>query len=418
MNTTPTPAAERAHHRYSPSKLQSLEACPCYSNREDAVVHERSAAGTKAHAVTESGIDDNTLSDDDASAAAECLDFVEHHRQLMLADRARAVEAEHQRLRNVELGDNNIDDVAEGSVSEVLEVKEVYLPIDDVVLPDGTLHTSAGYCDHAIISHCRTHAVMMDWKYGRWIVTAAPENTQGIAYSLGLFKKFPTLQRIRFFFKMPLLEHVSEAVFTRDQIPALYLRIQTIVARAVVAQQTGDFKTANPTVPVCNFCGNLGKCPAVAAIAIRVAKKFHPLGVPDDITPTALHSARDTVAGLALAGTVACWAKAYRTQTTDRILRMEADIPPGHKIQIKSDREVADPEKYKSVALRRLTPEQYEKSCTVVFGRVEGYIKDAAPRGTKKAAIDDFNTELETEGAIVKGQPYSFLKAVSTKDDE
>lgn len=388
-HSTPDPLpVERPHHRYSPSKLQSLEACPCYESKESKVVHERTTAGTKAHGVAESGVDDNSLSDDDAANAAECIDFIEGHR------------------RTMELA------------GPVLEIKEAYLPVDDVVLPDGTEHTTAGYCDHALVSHCRTHAIMADWKYGRWIVTAAPENTQGIAYCLGLFRMFPTLQRIRFFFKQPLLEHVSEATFTREQIPALYLRIQTIVARAVTARQAGDFKTAAPTVPVCNFCSHLGKCPAVAAIAIRVAKKFYPLGVPDSITPTELHSTRSTVAGLALASVVACWAKAYRTQVTDRIIRGEADIPPGHKIQIKSDRDVSDPEKYKTVALRRLTPEQYEKSCTVVFGKVEACIKDAAPRGSKKAAIDSFNAELVSEGAVVHGQPYSFLRAISTKDDE
>jgi len=389
----------RVHHPYSPSTLQSLEACPCYIGKQSAVEHERTTAGTRAHGVAESGEDDNRLSDEDAAAVAECLDFVEGHR----------VELEARRIRDASLTGRE--------QPELLEIKEAYLPIDDVILPDGTLHTTAGYCDHALIAHCRTYAIMADWKYGRWFVTAAPENTQGIAYALGLFKKFPTLQRIQFFFKQPLLEHVSEAVFTREQIPALYLRIQTIVARAVAARQSGDFSSATPTVPVCNFCANLGKCPAVAAMIIRVSKKFHPLGVPDDVTPSALHSSRDTVQGLELAAVAACWAKAYKTQVTDRILRGEADIPPGHKIQTKADREIADAEKYKSIALRRLTPGQYEQSCTVVFGKVEGFIKDAAPRGSKKAAIETFNAELEAEGALVKGQPYSFLKAVSTKEE-
>jgi hypothetical protein len=52
---------KRVHHPYSPSKLQCLEACPCYESTNNE--NEASATGTKQHGVVESGIDDASLPD-------------------------------------------------------------------------------------------------------------------------------------------------------------------------------------------------------------------------------------------------------------------------------------------------------------------------------------------------------------------
>jgi hypothetical protein len=413
------PTTERAHHRYSPSKLQSLEACPCYSNREDTVVHERTTAGTKAHAVTESGIDDNTLSDDDASAAAECLDFVEYHRQRMLADRRDAVDLERERLSNVDLGDDTAADVAEGSIAEVTEVKEAYLPIDDEVLPDGTRHTSAGYVDHCLIAHTGTLAKLFDWKFGKWPVEKASNNLQGIAYILGLAKRYPALETFEFFFKQPHLGTISDATFTRADLPALYLRVQVVVHRAVAAQEAikrGDWSAARAFVPNCNFCGNLGRCPVVSQFSLKVGHKFYPLAIPDDITPTAIHSTRDTTLGLQLASVLGVWAKAFRSQITDRILRGEADVPAGHVLQTRSERKIEDQVKYKELAMQHVTAAQYDAACTVGFGAIEAAIRDKAPRGSKQAAVDAFSQTAEDIGAVVRGTPYTFLKAIADKE--
>src|SRR5688572_24995158 len=68
-----TLSEERVHHPYSPSTLQSIEACPCYKSRPSQ--HVRTIIGTLAHKATETRRDDDRLDDDDASAVAQCLDF-------------------------------------------------------------------------------------------------------------------------------------------------------------------------------------------------------------------------------------------------------------------------------------------------------------------------------------------------------
>jgi hypothetical protein len=200
----------------------------------------------------------------------------------------------------------------------------------------------------------------------------------------------------------------------------LYLRVRVVVNMACAARaaiKTGDWSAARPLVPACNFCGNIGRCPAVAKFACKVGHKFHPLGIPADITPSALHSDRDTVLGLQLAQVVTIWAKAYKTQVTDRIIRGEADLPPGQILQTKRDREVSDVAAFRTVALRHITEQQLQDASTIRFGAVEEAIKDATPRGAKKAAIESFNEELKTANAVTYGQPYTFIKSSPTKNE-
>jgi hypothetical protein len=311
--------------------------------------------------------------------------------------------------------------LAEKETPAIEEIKEAYLPIDDLEFVEGDRtikSTTAGYVDHGLIDHTRTYAELFDWKFGFWPVEKADNNLQGLSYCLGMFHKYKSLEKIRFWFKQPHLNLISDVTVTRAQIPELYLRIQTVVARAREARRLGDYSSARPTVPNCNFCANLGTCPAVSAFACKVGAKFYPLQIPDNITPTMIHSGRDTVLGLRLAQVMGVWAKAFKARITDRVICGESDCPPGHVLQQRSDREVADPDKYKGVALRYITQAQYEAACSVTFGKVEEAIKDKAPRGQKKAMIEQFNSELTNTGAIKQNDPYTFLRAIADKNTE
>ncbi len=394
---------ERTHHSYSPSSLESLECCPCFINRQSDTPHERTVAGTKAHNVVDSRTDDATLSDEDAEAAAECMDLVGQSKKAM----EEAWERDFP------------SDPNKWTAERVLEIREDYWPIDREVFSDAVA-TTAGYSDTVLVSHCRTKAEVWDWKFGRWPVTDAKENLQGIAYALGVFHRFPTVQEVQVFFIQPLLEHKTNAVFKRSDVSALELRVKIVVARAREARRTGDFLTANPTVPVCGFCGNLGKCPKVAAFACKVGHKYYPLEIPEDITPTAIHDAKNTSLAMRLAFVVKNWAEAFRTQVTDRVLAMRADLPEGFKIESRAGREIVDMAKLKEIALTHLTEPEYETTLSTTFGALEEFVSDKAPRGSKKKALEDFKAQLEAAGAVKRGEAYHFLKAIpaSKKDKE
>lgn len=379
---------DRVHHPYSPSQLQSLEVCPCYRGKDSK--HERTIAGTIAHAVVETGKDDARLSDADAVAAASCLDFLEQRRQVIQAE------------------------FPEGPLQEL---REIYLPVDGLVFMDCE-GTTAGYVDHVILNHDETYAEMSDWKFGYWQVEVAENNLQAKGYMLGLFRRFPKLKRIRFNFKLPNVDGFSKAEMTREDIAATYLRIQVIVARARKARQSGTYADAVPTSPLCNFCANLADCPAVAALMINIAKKFWPLSIPDDITPTTFLNTRDAGQCLRIVSTAKAWATASGGRILDRVLCGNADMPEGYHLQTsKGNRKIADPEKFVQVTTQYVPPEEYQKMTEPpAFGVVETYIKDNAPRGQKETTVKEYKQALEAAGATARGEAFSFLKATNDKE--
>lgn len=386
---------QRAHHPYSPSSLQSLEACPCFKSRESN--HIRGIMGTIAHKVVETGQDDLRLSDEDATAAAECLDFLEGRRQLAI-----------QAARNG---------------AGIIEIKEAYLPVDDILFPDGVRATTAGFVDHVIVILEHGYAELFDYKFGLWPVEKAENNLQGIAYTLGLFRKYPTLKAARFFFKQPHTNEISHSYFTREMIPALYLRIVAVIARARKARELmaqGDYSMANPTVPNCLFCANIAECTKVLDIAIKVGKKFNPLMVPENITPTMIHNARDTKFGMDLCAVLAVWAPAYRGRLTDRVLNRTADCPFGFVIATGSRRKIKDVKKLREVAEEHLTKDEYDAllSKEPPFGELEEAIEAKAPRGQKANTIREFQKKIIDTGAVEKSEPYAYLKAIAKKGDE
>jgi hypothetical protein len=382
-----------------------------------------------AHGVVESGDDDNRLSDEDATAAAECLDFMARRKALMEDARRRAVDAEVECREDGEIfEEGGIDDHSdtewrnrqdvESETPGVQELKEVSLPIDDCKFDDGSTSTTSGFVDLVLIDHTGTCGELSDWKFGRWPVETADNNLQGISYSLGAFRRWPKLQAIKFFFKQPFLDSISEATFTRAQVPELYLRVQTVVARARGAAERvkqNDWSSARPAIPVCNFCAHLGKCEKVMAMVCKVGAKFYPLEIPAEITPSLVQEPGQTSLGLRLAQVVKIWADAFRTQITNRVLEGRAVLPDGYAITSMSKRELVSAEAFKKVALKYLTEAEYQSALDITFGPVEKMISDHAPRGQKKATIEQFTAELESAGAVKKGDPFSFLRSKPTK---
>lgn len=400
MNDTET----RAHHPYSPSSLQSIEVCPCFKSRESH--HIRSVIGTIAHKVTETREDDMRLSDEDAAAAAECIDFYDGRVKLAQEARDRAVKLHIE------------DDIA-----DVIELTESYLPIDDIKFPDGVEATTAGFVDRVIVTHDRTYAELFDWKFGMWSVEKAENNLQGIAYTLGLFKKYPTLKSARFFFKQPHTNEISHSYFTREMIAEQYLRITAVVARARKARELmakDDFSMANPTVPNCLFCAHIADCTKVLDIALKVGKKFNPLMIPADITPTMIHNARDTKWGMDLCAVLAVWAPAYRGRLTDRVLNRTADCPSGFIIATGSRRSIKNVDKLRDVAQEYLTKEEYDAllSKEPPFGTLEEAVQAKAARGQKTSVLREFQQKIIDNGAVEKSEPFAYLKAVTKKSDD
>jgi len=424
-NPTATVAEERVHHPYSPSTLQSLEACPCYQSRPSQ--HVRTIIGTLAHKATETRVDDAQLDDDDASAVAQCLDFYDRRKRMMEDSRQKAIARLGIQLNDVAAHvhgtpyDHSQEDTAVDLVAknfpEVIELLETYLSVDNCIFDDAKA-TTAGYVDRVIISHDRKSAELFDWKFGLWPIEKAENNLQGIAYVLGLFREYPSIESAKFFFKQPLLDDIQEATFTRADVAALYLRVQVVVAQAREARRLmalNDWSKARPMVPACNFCAHLGRCPKVIEIACKVGSKFFPLEIPENITPTMVLSKESTTLAIRLSQVLATWAKAFRAVLTDRVIRRDALPPDGFTLTSRSEREIVDSAKYKAIALDYLTESEYSALLDISLTAVEKEISKKAERGQKTATVDAFKKKLEDSGAIKHGDSYAFLKATATK---
>lgn len=419
MNTEPQ--TEKYHHPFGPSKLSALEFCPCYEARTG--THIKAAIGTMQHKVTETGEDDFRLSDDEATAAAECLDFVEKKKTELEEKRLQAISELAKGMEDVasacKLAPGNVEQ-NEASIDKrfppVLEISEIYLPVDGIELlwrNKGHSGTTGGWLDTVLLSHDRRLAIAFDWKFGRWAVEAAENNIQGICYALGLFLAYPTVDTVRFFFKQPHIKVLTSATFTRADVPRLYTRVLAVVHRAMEAQrgETPNWDMAKPGYPVCMFCNRLGTCPKIAQMALHVSKKFWPTGVPADVTPNSVIAPDMARARMQLAGILQVWCKAVRKQESERSLR-GGQIPEGYRLEQKTPRVIADPVQFKKVALTYLTPEEFDSTLEYEFGKVEKLVKDKTPRGQKENALEALDQSWREAGAVKDGQTYTYLTAV------
>ncbi len=417
-------AEERIHHPYSPSTLQCREACPEY----DSTFSESAASkmGTMQHNVAESGDDDHRLPDYKLLAVGECMKFV------------------GERFENYPGGQM---------------VKEIYLPIDDEIIqvrgpeieiiPDSLdpehvvkthslidfVGTTAGYVDVAMISADETVIEVDDFKFGLHAVEEAHNNLQGIAYLLGLKKKYPKAVRGFAFFIMPHREETTGAEFClvtgralrayhsdtgwRDlpetKAGSMYLRVKAVVARAVEAHRVEPrtFSMANMTESSCLFCSNLGRCPKVAELALKIGKKYRPLEMPDSISTVVFKDPDDVSRGFKVASVMEKWAKAYRAQGSAKAIDDPNFMPEGFDIVVMAKREVKDARKLADIAKTFLPPEQQasvEKLFDLSLGPLEELISAAAARGTKEKTVDEFGEAALAAGAVERGPEFAFLR--------
>jgi hypothetical protein len=383
-------AATRVHHPYSPSTLQAREACPCWT--PSGGTNEAAEAGTLQHDAAEKGLDDPRLSDAQAAAVAQCKAFC--------------------------------DDLASKFPGATV-LNEQYLPVDDEVIwandppplrsRSKFLGTTAGFMDWGLVTADGLHGELVDYKMGQHAVEEASNNLQGVSYALGLFKKYPTLRDVTVTFLLPYRDEVDQHTFDMTNALALLLRIKTVVHRAIEAKRAGDFLTARPSVSACSFCGELGRCPKVAELALHVGRKYRPIDVPKSLTPSMMLDPKDVGLGLQLAQVLKAWAEAYRAQATQKTILDDHFVPDGYKLVSSVKRHVL-PGKARELAniAKEFLPEEQHDMVEALFdislGPLEKLISAAAPRGSKEEAVETFGECILEAGAVEEGEPYAYLR--------
>jgi len=413
MNTE-IPNTERVHHPYSPSSLQSREACPKFQNRNS--TNEAAIRGSIQHDAVERGQDDSRLSDDHAAAVADCMMFAEERafnypgghilKEVYLPIDDEVIVITH---RTVERFDIHTDD---GQVSPGFRAA----PAKHIVFEG----TTAGYLDFAVLSADYTEAEIIDWKFGRNAVTEARDNLQGIAYMLGLKKMFPTLLKCRVTFVQPHIDEKSEHTFDLTNPEEFFFRIRVVVARSIEAARIpADFSTARPNVGTCLFCALVGKCPKVAELALKTSAKYKPLTIPENVNPTTLSNPADVDMGLRLADVMKTWAEAFRRQATEKTIENMDFVPEGYVLVTMQKRKLLDARKFADMAKTYLPAdlrEEVEKLFDIPLGPVEELISAAAPRGQKERTVEEFGRRLQDANIVELGNPFAFLRQSKKSD--
>lgn len=224
------PQAE--HAEFNPSSLGMFEKCPGYRNRQgDTIFTEK---GTRIHkALEKNTIDD--LDEEERPIARRCQDFID------------GIIADHL---------PKLPDA---------DYREVKLTMD----LEGGISTF-GTCDRLIIYG--DHGFEIDFKSGYRLITDASQNAQAFSYVIGAFQRFPQLKTIEFFFLIPQRDEISSHVFSRDDIPMMQLRLNTIIRRAMAADYaTGKYFSPQPEL--CEYCAMQADCPALAKKALNILHK-------------------------------------------------------------------------------------------------------------------------------------------------
>jgi hypothetical protein len=397
-NTTPA----RVHHPYSPSTLQTREACPKWQPTSG--TNEAAEIGSLQHDAAEARLDDPRLSDARAEAVAQCVAFT--------------------------------DDLA-SKFPGCTVLKEQYMPVDDEKIRVRStdysgittgprlpyfkefLGTTAGYADFCLVTADGLHGEVVDYKFGQHGVEEAVNNLQGIAYSLGLLKKYPTITDCTVTFLLPHRDEISQHTFDLTDAAALLLRVKTIVHRAIECERVpNDFSRAFVTVSACSFCGLLGVCPKVAEIALNVGRKYRPAEIPDSVTPTTLSDPAQVGLGLQIAMMLKTWAEAYRAQATAKSIEDEHFMPAGYKLVTATRRTVRNARVVAEAAKALLPADQHEmveSLFEISLTPLEKLITAVAPRGSKAEAVEKFAEAILTAGGVEESAPYAFLRMNTAK---
>lgn len=396
--------ATRGHHPDSPSSLQSSAACAHFVNLQRET--EASLAGVLQHKATET----------------RDLTILEEPEQVEAVKRALAIEDDWiARLMGFGL--------------EVEIVREQYLAVcpQEIVADEPGQKwngITGGYPDTVLLGRHKESKevlliVILDWKFGKILVTPTKDNLQGKAYALAALQKWATAGEVLVQFYHPYVELPDPKpeythTFTREDMAQMELEIRHVRAQKHRAKAEGwasEIKP-RPCANLCIWCARLDRadCPAVTELALVASEKYEPLSVPAEIRPAYLTQPEHMKAAYRISGVVEKLAKALRRRITDAVLTEGVEIE-GMRIVTKADREVASVDAVLEAAQEfGVTAEEFKTCVNLPITKVEALVKAKAPKGKGAPLVREFQKALEERGATKKGKPYSYLAEVKEDD--
>lgn len=371
MPTNPEPQvidhSSRDHAEHSPSALKMFEICPGY--RPNGGSNWAADRGTRIHEALEAEDISRLVDSDEQAIAQKCFDYV----QELIASKGERVVAIHKEVKfSIELGGGE---------------------------------STFGTCDLCVIFESGD-MFLIDYKTGYGAVEDAEINTQAWAYSIGAFQKFKDVNKVAFYFLMPVRDEVSYAEFTRADLPNMSLRLQTIIKRA----KEGEI--FNPQPGVCDYCGNQAKCPALAKKALLIASKYPDIGfpIPNDILGVGA-TAEELSFLLNLAPVMESWAEGVRKLALEKSLHEGWELPGFRLTEKKSPRSVTSALLAYDAVKDTVEIKDFLAACSKVsIPDLEKYFAESIPRGKKRQAKQELVDRLTDAGCLKQDGTIHVLK--------
>jgi len=302
-----------------------------------------------------------------------------------------------------------------------------YRIIREEKLTVGDDDVTSGFPDTVIVAG--THAIILDFKFGKIPVTDAKDNLQGISYWLGVLRKEPKVVTTEVHFILPYQNWSPDAqrikfthTFHKDDATKNELRVRTVIARkheAYAQVEKGNWDMAQPKEDLCIWCERKGVCPKVGQLVLRTNEKYHDMTVPDVVKEWKIITSDQVAQAYKFANQMGPIIEAIKKRCVEVAVQDDL-LPSNYKIVKSQHRKIKKVGGFLRVALdtAKMTAEEATELLTVSFKPFEDWIRLHAPKGAGAARLREFNSALEENGVVEAGTPFYFLREVKTPADK
>ena len=244
---------------------------------------------------------------------------------------------------------------------------------------------------------------LIDYKFGASFIESPQNNMQAKAYVAGAFQSYPEAETAEFIFVIPKRDEVLRHTFKKEDAPALVEEVAKIVDAA-----NDPNSPYNPSQEACVFCGNKPKCPAINTAVATVAKEYGQLALPENFHSSAIANPSDMSRALDAAAILERWAKSVRHHAMEMVLN--GDDVPGYELKYRQGkRTVRDVTSAWEVLQNTINLDDFLPACNVSITNLEKAVKERAPRGQKKALVEEVFDKLQDAGIMYRGDEVSYL---------
>jgi len=378
MATTQQPHADRGHAEFSPSSLKYVAGCAGYHGKDGS--SPAAEMGTRIHEALE-------IRDPSALHNEEELDLY-----------TRCCEMEDEYLAE-----------AFPSDEERTEFYEVQV---DVEL-DGT--STFGTCDRLSISSDGKFGILADYKTGISTIDQPHHNMQAIAYTIGVFQKFPDLDTIVFAFYVPQRGSLpSTGSFIRSELPDLITVLSNVIKEGERVRPMwggGQCPPVGECTPTqnCRFCRHEDRCPALGGLVLDVAanikrQEFTNINLEEVDDPASVEELWN------ISKIVEAWAKRLRARAME-MAHEGAEFPSLRLSSMGAPSKVMDNHKFIDIASDMgVDRDELLDSATFAVAKTAKMVGANAEKGEKGQKAAEFLDACNEAGVIEKQQERFTLR--------